>query len=383
MFQMKKTVYLDNGATTRVADEVVKAMLPFYSDNYGNASSLHTFGMNAKESLEEARLRLSKNIGCLPREIIFTSGGTESDNIAIKGFALANKEKGNHIITSTIEHPAVYKTLKTLEKNGFEITYLGVDKDGLINMDELKKKIKKETILVTIIHGNNEIGTIQDIDEIGKICKEKKVKFHTDAVQSFTKVPINVENVDMLSMSSHKIHGPKGIGALYIKLGTKLFSIVDGGSQEFKLKPGTENIPGIMGFVKAVELSNKKDIKKMVELRNFLIQELLKIPHTKLTGHPKERLCNNINIAFKYVEGESVLMLLDQEGIAVSTGSACSSHSLEPSHVLLAIGLKHEDAHGCIRFTLSKYTTKEELVFVIEKVKKSIERLRQFSPLVN
>jgi len=380
---MKKTVYLDNGATTRVADEVVKAMLPFYSDNYGNASSLHTFGMNAKESLEEARLRLSKNIGCLPREIIFTSGGTESDNIAIKGFALANKEKGNHIITSTIEHPAVYKTLKTLEKNGFEITYLGVDKDGLINMDELKKKIKKETILVTIIHGNNEIGTIQDIDEIGKICKEKKVKFHTDAVQSFTKVPINVENVDMLSMSSHKIHGPKGIGALYIKLGTKLFSIVDGGSQEFKLKPGTENIPGIMGFVKAVELSNKKDIKKMVELRNFLIQELLKIPHTKLTGHPKERLCNNINIAFKYVEGESVLMLLDQEGIAVSTGSACSSHSLEPSHVLLAIGLKHEDAHGCIRFTLSKYTTKEELVFVIEKVKKSIERLRQFSPLVN
>ena len=371
-------VYLDNGATTKVAKEVVSAMMPWFEVE-GNPSSLHSYGRDALEAIEESRMVIAKKLGANTGEIIFTSGGTESDNMAIKGIVSV----GDHVITSSIEHPAVRGSCKELEKNGCGVTFLDVDNNGYVDLVQLKESINPKTKLVTIIHGNNEIGTVQNIEEIGRICKDHNVLFHIDAVQSFTKVPIDVSkiNVDMISISSHKIHGPKGVGALFVKKGTGPKNLMHGGSQEFKKRPGTENVAGIVGFAKAVSLSNDKDIEKISELRDYLIESLMKISDTFLNG-PKDRLCNNVNIGFKHLEGEGILMHLDIEGIAVSTGSACSSHSLEPSHVLIATGLVHADAHGAIRFTLSKYTTKKELDYVIEKVKMVIENLRKFSPLV-
>ncbi len=377
-------VYLDNGATTMVDKEVEKAILPYFTKVYGNASSLHTHGQEAKKALEESREVIAKKINALPEEIIFTSGGTEADNLAIKGIAFANKEKGKHIITTKIEHHAVEKTCKFLESDGFEVTYLDVDKEGFVDLEELKKAITDKTILVSIIHGNNEIGTIQDIEKIGEICKEKNVYFHTDAVQSFTKVPIDVkkQNITLASFSAHKIHGPKGIGALFVKKGTKIKKLSDGGSQENNLRGGTENIPLIMGFAKAVELAKEEDCKKMEKLRDYFIEKIEKeIPEVKLNGSRKERLCNNVNITFKYIEGEALLLRLDDKGIAVSTGSACSSRELKPSHVLIAIGLHPAMAHGSIRFTLSRFTTKEEVDYTIKHLKEVVAELRSISPL--
>ncbi len=377
-------VYLDNGATTQVGKGVVKAMEPYFLKVYGNASSLHTFGQEAKKALEESRKIIAKKINAEPEEIIFTSGGTESDNLALKGIAFANKDKGKHIITTKIEHHAVERTCKFLESDGFKVTYLDVDKEGFINLEQLKDSITKDTILVSIIHANNEIGTIQDIESIGKLCKEKNIYFHTDTVQSLTKVPIDVknQNITLASFSAHKIHGPKGIGALYIKKGTKIKKILDGGAQENNIRAGTENIPSIIGFAKAVEISKEDDLKRMEKLRDYFIERTLKeIPETKLNGPKKERLCNNINITFKYIEGEALLIKLDDKGIAVSTGSACSSRELKPSHVLTAIGLHPAMAHGSIRFTLSKFTTKEELDYTIKNVKEVVAELRSISPL--
>ena len=377
-------IYLDNGATTMVDPEVVKAMEPYFTKTYGNPSSLHSFGQEAKEALEKSREIIAKKINAEPNEIIFTSCGTESDNLAIKGVAYANKDKGNHIITTKIEHHAVENSCKALEKEGFKVTWLNVDKEGLINLEELKKSITDKTILVSIIHGNNEIGTIQDIEAIGKICKEKNVYFHTDTVQSFTKVPIDVkkQNITLASFSAHKIHGPKGIGALFIKKGTKIKKLNDGGSQEFNLRPGTENIPYIVGFAKAVELAKEEECKKMAELRDFFIQKVEKeIPEVIVNGSKEKRLCNNANITFKYIEGEALLIRLDDKGISVSTGSACSSRELKPSHVLTAIGLHPAMAHGSIRFSLSKFTTKDELDYTIKNVKEVVQDLRRLSPL--
>ncbi|MFC1697237.1 cysteine desulfurase family protein [Nanoarchaeota archaeon] len=381
-----KNIYMDNSATTKVADEVVEEMNLYFSDRFGNASSLHDFGQEAFNSLEKARKIIADRLNCEDsHEIIFTSGGTESDNLAIMGIAFANKDKGNHIITSKIEHPAVLNTCSQLEKEfGFKITYLDVDKEGLIDIEQLKKEISDETILVTIIHGNNEIGTIQKIEEVAKICREKDIYFHTDAVQSFTKVDIDVQKIkcDLLSLTAHKIHGPKGIGALYVKNGTKILPMLKGGRQERCLRPGTENIAGINGFAKCVEISSDEHVIKMKELRDYFINEIReKIPEVNLNGPIEGRLCNNINFNFKYIEGEALLLKLNEEGIAVSTGSACSSRSLKPSHVLMALGLRPQDCHGSIRFTISRYTSKEEIDFVVEKLVEIVKDLRKISPL--
>lgn len=376
-------VYLDNGATTRVADKVLEEMKPYFIEKYGNASSLHSLGEEAKEALEKSREIIASEINAAPGEIIFTSGGTESDNLAIRGIALANKERGNHIITTRIEHHAIEMTCMVLKKEGFEITFLDVDKEGFVNPESVRKAITDKTILVSIVHANNEIGTIQPMEEIGKICAENNVYFHTDAVQSFTKVPIDVKkmNLDLASFSAHKIHGPKGIGALYIKKGTSIAPQEHGGVHEFKKRAGTENISGIIGFAKAATLITDEDINRMAKLRDKLMNGLLEMSDTQLNGPKKERLCNNVNIAFNFVEGEAVLIHLDMHGIAVSTGSACSSHDLKASHVLTAIGLRADIAHGSIRFTLSRYTTEKEIDYTIDKVKEVIQMLRDMSPL--
>ena len=376
-------VYLDNAATTRTAPEVAEAMLPFFTEKYGNASSIHSFGEEAKDALENARQKLAEYINAGPENIIFTSGGTESDNLAIKGTAYALKNKGKHIITSKFEHHAVLETCQALEKEGFEVTYLGISNDGLVNSEELKKAIRDDTILVTIMHANNEIGTIQDIEKIGKMCAEKGIIFHTDAVQSLGKVPIDVNemHIGLASFSAHKIHGPKGIGILYIKDKKSIKPLFQGGAQEFSLRPGTENVSSAVGFAKAVDMLSETDVKKMAELRDYLIEELLKIPEACLNGSRENRLCNNVNVSFSHIEGESILLGLDDKGVAVSTGSACTSQKLEPSHVLLAMGVKPEDAHGSIRFSLSKYTTKEEIDYTLQAVKDVVENLRKISPL--
>ncbi len=377
--------YLDNGATTQTAEEAARTMQTVLTKRFGNPSSLHSLGEEAKQEMEKAREIIAKKINADPSEIIFTSGGTESDNLAIKGTAYKNRDKGNHIITSATEHPAVLRTCEALEKEGFKITYLSVDKEGFIDLRKLEEAITQSTILVTIMHANNEIGTIQDIESIANICKEKNVVFHTDAVQSFTKVPIDVKkmNIDLMSISAHKIHGPKGVGALFIKKGIKLKPLLTGGEQESKIRAGTENLPGIAGFGKAAEIAQEKDAENMKQLRDLLIKGIEKnIPDTILNGpRDEKRLANNVNIAFKYVEGESLLYHLNDKGIAVSTGSACSSHSLSPSHVLIAIGLKPEEAHGSIRLTLSRYTTKEEIEYTIKNLKETVEELRRISPL--
>ncbi len=367
-------VYLDNAATTMTAPEVVAEMKRFFSEEYANPASLHTMGQHAKEATEKARESIAKAINAEPEEIIFTSGGTESDNLAIKGI------NAGHIITTKIEHPAVLESCRALEKKGTKITYLDVDPEGLIDLEQLKDSINKGTGLVTIMAANNEIGTILPLEKIGAICKERGVPFHTDAVQALGKVPIDVKamNIDMLSASAHKIHGPKGMGILYVKKGIKLIPSIHGGGHEHGMRSGTGNTAGIMGMAKAIELMQEKN--NMQELRDMLIKGLLEIPETRLNGPRQKRLCNNVNVAFKYIEGEGILLYLDEAGISVSTGSACSSLSLKPSHVLLALGLKPEESHGSIRFSLSRYTTKAEIQYTIEETKKVVKRLRELSP---
>ena len=383
----KKMVYLDNAATTKMHKEVVDSMLPFFEEVYGNASSLHEMGQVAKENLENARKVVADCIGAKQSEIYFTSGGSESDNWAIKNaFANGLKEGKNHIISCKIEHHAVLHTLEKLKKDGAQITLLNVDEFGLINLEELENAITDKTCLVSIMFANNEIGTIEPIEEIAEICHKKGVLFHTDAVQAVGHTPINVVElgIDMLSLSGHKFHGPKGVGVLYVKKGIKLNNLIDGGAQEFNKRAGTENLAGVVGLAKALQIAcenMEKNNKKQQELRNYLIKELSKIEHSKLNGHILQRLSNNVNMCFEGIEGESLLLLLSDMGICASSGSACTSGSLDPSHVLLAIGLPHEVAHGSLRLSLSEYTTREEIDYTIEKVKEVVALLRKMSPV--
>ena len=380
-------IYLDNAATTKTAPEVVDAMLPYFSEYYGNASTIYSLGAESKKAMDHARQTIADSVGAKPEEIYFTAGGSESDNWALKATAEAYASKGKHIITTKIEHHAILHTCEYLEKRGFEITYLNVDRDGLISLDELKAAIRPDTILISVMFANNEIGTIEPIAEIGEIAKEHGVLFHTDAVQAYAQVPIHVDemHIDMLSASGHKLNGPKGIGFLYIRKGVKIRSFVHGGAQERSRRAGTENIPGIVGLGAAVERAMRimdSKTRKEIELRDYLIGRLEnEIPHCWLNGHRTKRLPNNINFSFLFIEGESMLIMLDMKGICASSGSACTSGSLDPSHVLLAIGLKHEEAHGSLRLTLSEDSTKEEMDIVAEEVKKIVQRLRDMSPL--
>ena len=380
-------IYLDNAATTKTAPEVVDAMLPYFSEYYGNASTIYSLGAESKKAMDHARQTIADSLGAKPEEIYFTAGGSESDNWALKATAEAYASKGKHIITTKIEHHAILHTCEYLEKRGFEITYLNVDRDGLISLDELKAAIRPDTILISVMFANNEIGTIEPIAEIGEIAKEHGVLFQTDAVQAYAQVPINVDemHIDMLSASGHILNGPKGIGFLYIRKGVKIRSFVHGGAQERSRRAGTENIPGIVGLGAAVERAMRimdTKTRKEIELRDYLIGRLEnEIPHCWLNGHRTKRLPNNINFSFLFIEGESMLIMLDMKGICASSGSACTSGSLDPSHVLLAIGLKHEEAHGSLRLTLSEESTKEEMDIVAEEVKKIVQRLRDMSPL--
>ncbi|MBU2638350.1 MAG: cysteine desulfurase [Nanoarchaeota archaeon] len=374
----KIKAYLDNSATTKVDEKAALAVKDAMLKHYGNPSSLHLFGEEAKELLSKARAVIAKEINAKPSEIIFTSGGTEANNLAVRGIMSASSKK--HIVTSAFEHHSVLNLCKQLEKEGFSVTYVNPDREGIISPDKVKEAITADTALVSVMHANNEIGTIQPIEEIANICRARNVLFHTDAVQSFKKIPVNARWVDALSLSSHKIHGPKGVGVLYLRDGVKIKPLVYGGHQENEKRPGTENVPGIMGFAKAAE--QKIDVKKIEKLKDYFISKVLKeIPDTMLNGSSTQRLCNNANISFKYIEGEGLLLHLSMKGIAVSTGSACSSTELEPSHVLLAIGLRHEEAHGSIRFTLSKYTTKAELDYTLKELKSVVKTLRKISPI--
>lgn len=380
-------IYLDNAGTTKVSDHVLQAMAPYFNDIYGNASSLHTAGQIAKEHLENAREKIAKCLNAQSDEIYFTSGGSESDNWALNSAAKYGVIKGKkHIITSAIEHHAILYTLDELKKQGFEITYLPVYSNGIVKIEDLKNAIRPDTILVTIMFANNEIGSIQPIAEIGQICREKGIIFHTDAVQAVGHLPIDVNamNIDMLSISSHKFHGPKGVGALYCRKGTPLFNYIYGGAQERAKRAGTENLPGIVGMATALEDAVKEMpevSKREAYLRDKLFTELSKIPHSKINGDLTKRLPNNFNMCFEGIEGESLLLLLDEKGICASSGSACTSGSLDPSHVLLAIGLAHEVAHGSLRLTLSKYTTEEEIDKTIKAVPQVVEYLRKISPV--
>ncbi len=382
---MRKKIYLDYAATTPVDPRVLRVMSPYFSEKFGNTMSLHSFGQEAKNALEESREVIADLIGAKPNEIIFNSSATESNNLTLKGIAFANRDKGNHIIISSIEHPCIVESAKWLEKKGFEITKIPVDKYGLIHPKDIKKNIKKDTILVSIIHASNEIGTIQPISEIGKICKERGVYFHTDAAQSFGKIPINVNktNIDLLSASSHKMYGPKGVACLYIREGTKIEPILHGGGQESGLRSSTVNVPAIVGFAEACRIAKKemqKESQRLTKLRDKLIKGVLeKIPGSHSNGHPKKRLPNNANFWFEFVEGESIVIQLDLLGIAVSTGSACSSAKLEPSHVLLAIGLKHEEAHGSLRLSLGRWTTEREIDYLLKVLPEIINNLRKIS----
>ena len=382
-----KKIYLDNAATTSLKSEVLEEIMPILKENYGNPSSIYSIGRNARKEVEKSRQTVAEILGANPSEIFFTSGGTESDNWAIRGVAFAQFRKGkNHIITSKIEHHAVLHTVKELEKEGFEATYLDVDKNGFVNPEDVKAAITEKTALVTVMYANNEIGTIQKISEIGKVCHEKGVIFHTDAVQAVGHLEINVkeQNIDLLSLSGHKFHGPKGVGALYVKKGVRILNLMQGGAQESNKRPGTENVAGIVGLAKALEISmqNRQEKNKDLEKkRDFLINELLKIKRSRLNGDRIQRLPGNVNISFEGIEGESLLLLLDAAGICASSGSACTSGSLDPSHVLLAIGLVHEVAHGSLRLSLDESTTMEELEYTVSEVKKVVERLRSMSPL--
>lgn len=386
-----KRIYMDHAATTPVRIEVIEAMLPYMKEKYGNASSLHSFGREAKEALEESREIIADAIGASPEEIIFTSGGTEADNLAIKGFALANREKGNHIITSSIEHMAVLNACKWLEEKGYRITYLPVDKDGLVSVADVRNAITDKTILISIMHANNEIGTIQPIEDIAKVAHEKNIAFHTDAVQSFGKIEVNVKKlgVDMLTLSAHKIYGPKGVGALYVKKGIKLDPLFHGGPHERNMRAGTENVAGIVGFAKAAELAMKEmksESKRLTKLRDKIINTILKAREddermrgVRLNGHPTKRLPNNVNFSFDGAEGEAIVLKLDKLGIAASTGSACSSHELKPSHVLLALGIGPIKAHGSLRITLGKENTEADVDCLLKVLPEIITELREIS----
>ena len=380
-------IYMDNAATTRVTEPVMEAMAPYFCEIYGNPSSVHSYGRESRKAIETARRQVAQALGAQAGEIYFTGCGTESDNWAIRGAAYARKSKGRHIITSQIEHHAVLHTCAQLEKEGFEVTYLPVDEYGIVHPDSLEKAMRDDTVLVTIMAANNEIGTIEPIAEIGAIAREHGILFHTDAVQAFGQMPINVDelNVDMLSASGHKLNGPKGIGFLYIRSGLKLCSFIHGGAQERNRRAGTENVPGIVGLEvatkRALRIMEEKTAKE-VELRDYLIERIEKeIPYCRLNGHRTKRLPGNVNFSFLYIEGESVLIMLDMKGICASSGSACTSGSLDPSHVLLSIGLKHEEAHGSLRMTLSEENTKEELDFVVDNLKEIVQKLRNMSPL--
>jgi cysteine desulfurase len=383
----KNMIYMDHSATSPVDPEVFEAMKPYFVDSFGNASTLYSLGREGKMAMEAARIEVASLINAEPKEIIFTSGGTESDNLAIKGTAYKLKNKGNHIITTNIEHPAVDETCKYLEKNGFKVTYLPVGEDGIIKIDDLKAAITDETILITVMHANNEIGTIQPIEEIGKIASEKKIYFHTDAVQTVGKIPVDVKkmNVDMLSLSSHKLYGPKGIGALYIKKGVRIEPLLHGGGHERGLRPGTENVAGIVGLGKAcsiAKVSQETDAQKLTNLRNKLVDGVLNsIEESYLNGDRTKRLPNNANFRFTGIEGESLILHLDTKGIAASTGSACSSTKLEASHVLTAIGLKEVEAHGSLRISLGHENTEEDIEYAIKAISEVVAQLRQMSPL--
>jgi cysteine desulfurase len=388
---MAEIYYLDNNATTRTDPAVIEAMAPYFGEKYFNASSIYSSAQYVRKDIEAAREEAAKFINADPKEVIFTSGGTESDNFAIKGIAYANSDKGRHIITSKIEHPAVLETCRYLEKNGWEITYLNVDKYGMVSPDELKKAIRKDTVLISIMYANNEIGTIEPIEEIGAIAREAGIYFHTDAVQVAGKIPIDVKklNVDMLSLAAHKFHGPKGIGLFYLKKGVRIHSISQGGHQERSKRSGTENVPAIIGMAKACEIAGEhlKDTAGMAEikaLRDALEKGLLeKIPDIIINGHPEKRIDNTLNVCVKHIEGEAMLIHLDFDGICVSSGSACASGSLEPSHVLLALGLPHEIAHGSIRFSFSKYNTAADVKKVLEVMPGIVAKLRKMSPMWN
>ncbi len=382
-----ENIYFDNSATTKLDEDVFKKMMPYFCIEYGNASSIYKIGRESRKAVEDAREKVAKILNCKPNEIYFTSGGSESDNTAIRGIAYAYKNKGNHIITSKIEHPAVLETCKQLEKEGFEVTYLDVDSEGFVKLDELKKAIKKETILISIMFANNEIGTIEPVEEIGKIAKENGILFHTDAVQAVGSVRIDVQaiNIDMLSLSAHKFYGPKGIGALYVKQGIKFQKFMNGGHQERNKRAGTENVPAIVGLGEAIEKAyNELDehTSKIKELRDYYVKEVeRRIPYIKINGSMEKRLPGNSNISFRYIEGEGMLLNLDLKGISASSGSACTSGSLDPSHVLLAIGLPHEIAHGSLRITIGKYNTKEEVDYLLDNLEEIVARLRNMSPL--
>lgn len=384
---MEKKIYLDNAATTKTRPAVVEAMLPYFTEYFGNPSSVYEFATQNKKAVDEARTIISKALNAESNEIYFTAGGTEADNWAIKATVEAYGDKGNHIITSKIEHHAILHTCEALEKKGFEVTYLDVNEDGVIKLEELKKAIRPTTILISIMAANNEIGTLQPIKEIGEIAKENNVLFHTDAVQAFGQLNLDVKdlNIDMLSASGHKLNGPKGIGFLYIRKGLKLRSFVHGGAQERQRRAGTENVPGIVGFGKAVEIAMntiEERQKKEIELRDYLIGRVLKeVPYVRLNGHKTDRLPNNANFAFQFIEGESLLIMLDMQNICASSGSACTSGSLDPSHVLLAIGLPHEIAHGSLRLTLCEDNTTEEMDYVVDTIKEIVAKLRSMSPL--
>jgi cysteine desulfurase len=384
-----KRIYMDHSATTPVAPEVLESMLPYFGEKFGNASSLHSFGLEAKEALEESRAKVAALLGAQPEEIIFTSGGTESDNLALKGIVYRSKEKGkgNHIITSSIEHPAILETCRKLETQGFEVTYLPVTKDGLIDPGTLEPAIRKETVLISVMHANNEIGTIQLLKDMGEIAAEKDVFFHTDAVQTAGKIPIDVNDMglDLLSISAHKLYGPKGVGALYVRKGTRLDSIVQGGGHERGLRSGTENVAGIVGLARAADLAGQEmafEAKRLTDLRDKLAKMVLdSVKEAWINGTMTKRLPGNLNFGFRYVEGESLLLFLDSKGIAVSTGSACSSKKLEPSHVLMSLGLKAEECHGSLRITMGRSNTEEDVDYVARSITEAVERFRSISAL--
>ena len=384
---MTNKIYMDNAATTPLKREVLDTMLPYLTEEYGNASSIYATGRDARRALDEARQTAADALGAKANEIYFTSCGSEADNWAIKGVAYAHQNRGKHIISTQIEHHAVLHTLQYLEKQGFEVTYLPVDEYGLISLDDLKDAIRADTILITVMFANNEIGTIEPIKEIAQIAHEHKVIFHTDAVQAVGHVPIDVKDlgVDLLSLSAHKLYGPKGVGALYIKNGVKLDTFMHGGAQERGRRAGTENVAGIVGLAKALALATadlEQNIARMTSLRDRLIDGVQKqIPFCRLNGHPTKRLCNNVNFSFQYIEGESLLLMLDMKGVAASSGSACTSGSLDPSHVLLAIGLKHEIAHGSLRLSIGDFTTEKDVDYVLEVLGPIVQRLREMSPL--
>ena len=384
---MDKFLYLDNAATTKTAPEVLEAMLPYFTEKFGNPSSVYTFAAGNKEVVDVQRDRIAATLGAKSNEIYFTAGGSEADNWALKATAEAHRDKGNHIITTKIEHHAILHTAQYLEKNGYEVTYLDVDEDGKVRLEDLKKAIRPETILISVMFANNEIGTIEPIKEIGQIAHEHGILFHTDAVQAYGQLPINVDecHIDMLSASGHKLNGPKGIGFLYIRKGVKIRSFIHGGAQERKRRAGTENVPGIVGIGTAAKRAadtREERTASEVEVRDYLIDRVLKeIPYSRLNGHRTDRLPNNANFSFRFIEGESLLIMLDGKGICASSGSACTSGSLDPSHVLLAIGLPHEIAHGSLRLTINEEITKEDIDYVVENLKAIIERLRNMSPL--